>query len=239
MRVLFAATAMLGAVVAPQPASAALLYDYEFNGSLANFGKATGTLVNNGGTVGATSLSFGVNQGPSITGITPLSVYTIDTVFTFEAVNGYRRIADFLNKSSDSGLYILNGGLNFFTQADGPDNVVTAGSPIRVTFSRDADTVAIGYINGVAQFSFGDTMGLATIGSILHFFQDDNQVGGEASAGSVDYLRIYDIAYTLGTLPPPPVASVPEPTSWAMLIGGIGLAGSALRRRRSMTVRYA
>lgn len=34
-----------------------------------------------------------------------------------------------------------------------------------------------------------------------------------------------------GTLPPPG-PGVPEPASWAMLIGGFGLAGSTLRRKR-------
>ena len=34
------------------------------------------------------------------------------------------------------------------------------------------------------------------------------------------------------------VASVPEPATWAMMIGGFGLAGAALRRRRA-TVRFA
>jgi hypothetical protein len=42
---------------------------------------------------------------------------------------------------------------------------------------------------------------------------------------------------TIGT-----VAAVPEPASWAMMIGGFGLIGGAMRRRKSQiatTVRYA
>ena len=36
------------------------------------------------------------------------------------------------------------------------------------------------------------------------------------------------------------IGGVPEPTSWAMMIGGFGLAGAALRRRAARTtVRYA
>jgi hypothetical protein len=36
------------------------------------------------------------------------------------------------------------------------------------------------------------------------------------------------------------ISSVPEPASWAMMIGGIGVAGGALRRRKAnVSVRYA
>ena len=34
-------------------------------------------------------------------------------------------------------------------------------------------------------------------------------------------------------------AGIPEPATWAMMIGGIGAAGGALRRRRSGSVRFA
>jgi hypothetical protein len=33
--------------------------------------------------------------------------------------------------------------------------------------------------------------------------------------------------------------AVPEPSTWAMMIGGLGLAGVALRRRRATTVSFA
>ena len=29
------------------------------------------------------------------------------------------------------------------------------------------------------------------------------------------------------------IAAIPEPTTWALMIGGFGLAGAALRRRRA------
>ena len=35
------------------------------------------------------------------------------------------------------------------------------------------------------------------------------------------------------------VAGVPEPASWALMIGGFGLIGGALRRRQRVAVRYA
>jgi hypothetical protein len=37
-----------------------------------------------------------------------------------------------------------------------------------------------------------------------------------------------------GAVTPPPVGGVPEPASWAMMIGGFGLTGAAMRRRRTL-----
>ncbi len=54
---------------------------------------------------------------------------------------------------------------------------------------------------------------------------------GEAlyAGGTIRYSAI-----GVGTLP-----GVPEPTTWAMMIAGFGLAGAALRRRRASTVSFA
>ena len=39
--------------------------------------------------------------------------------------------------------------------------------------------------------------------------------------------------------PPPPPPAVPEPATWAMMVGGFGLLGAAARRRPRATVTYA
>ncbi len=36
-----------------------------------------------------------------------------------------------------------------------------------------------------------------------------------------------------------PLPAVPEPASWAMMVGGFGLIGGALRYRRKTTVTFA
>jgi hypothetical protein len=50
------------------------------------------------------------------------------------------------------------------------------------------------------------------------------------SSGSDDGMAIDDLTMTLTTAIP---AAVPEPASWAMMLGGFGLVGGALRRRRT------
>ena len=44
-----------------------------------------------------------------------------------------------------------------------------------------------------------------------------------------DFVRLDNVVLTSG-------AGIPEPSSWALMIGGFGLAGAALRRRRALAV---
>jgi len=71
-------------------------------------------LVSYGGTL-SNGYTFGVQQGLSLSGTGIFDVYSIDIHFYFSDVNasfnGYERILDFKNRTSDSGLYSLNGSL--------------------------------------------------------------------------------------------------------------------------------
>lgn len=58
-------------------------------------------------------------------------------------------------------------------------------------------------------------------------FVSDN-LGTYQAAPLVTYAR-----FTLVQAPPPPPA-VPEPTSWALMIGGLGLVGATIRRRTTV-----
>lgn len=54
----------------------------------------------------------------------------------------------------------------------------------------------------------------------------------QTSGGNITYPNTYDMNFRITTSP---LAAVPEPASWAMLIMGFGLVGSALRRRTLAT----
>jgi hypothetical protein len=220
------------AAMVSMPASAALIGDFRLDGTLAN--QVAGPLAitnNNGGVLGATGISFGAGQGPDVSGFASPSAYSVETRFTLATVSGYRRLLDFLGGTSDSGLYVLNSRLNFYPITTGGTAPFAANTPATLVFTRNGAGDSVGYVNGVQMISFTNASETA-LTSTLRLFRDD---GIENSAGSVDYVRIYDTALTAAevqSLTPPSVAgAVPEPATWAMMIIGFGLMGASMRRR--------
>jgi hypothetical protein len=192
---------------------------YELNNSYAD-SLAGPALSDFGGTLGATGYSFGANQGLAVDNAVGPDVYTIDTRFVFDSTSNYRRILDFKAGASDTGLYNLSTALNFYNVATGAGGAFADGQSVRVTISRDAAGTVIGYVNGVQQLTFNDINGMARFNTANHtarFFRDDAL---EASAGSVDYLAIYDTALSaqeIATLVP----AVPEPETYALMLAGL------------------
>jgi hypothetical protein len=230
------------------PCSAALIHDYEFNGTLAD-SLGGPALTSNGGTINASSYSFAPDQGPSLSGWLAGNAtagnYTIDMSFSFDTLSGYRKIHDFKNLGSDNGLYSLNGTLDFYPVATGPSATLSAGQLVRVDLTRDGTSGTVtGYVNGVQQFSFTDSSTYATFSTaspanIINFFQDDTVTGGrESSSGVVDQIRIYDSALIASDItalgdPKPLGTAVPEPASFVLTgMGGLVGLGYGWRRWR-------
>ena len=224
--------AALLAVAASAVHAATPTHLYELNNSFADT-LGGPSLADFGGTLGASSYGFGANQGLTVDNAVGQDVYTIDTSFAFDVTAGYRRIVDFKGGASDTGLYNLSTALNFYNINTGANGAFANGQQVRVTLTRDAADTFSGYVNGALQFSFNDAGGLAkfdTVNNTARFFRDDNAVGGEASAGSVDYIAIYSSALSaqeIAALAP----AVPEPETYALML--VGLAGvMAIARRR-------
>ncbi|MDQ3913607.1 MAG: Ig-like domain-containing protein, partial [Actinomycetota bacterium] len=154
----------------------------------------------------------GVKLSPT-TGVVFNGTYTIAILFEFDNVDGYRRIIDFKNGTSDNGLYVHNGNLEFFRGS--PLNPAGTGAPIaantyvQVVLTRDAsDRSVVGYVDGIQQFSFFDNNKLSLSDTVndgvidsnntLRFFRDNESDGvtTEHSSGSVARIRLYDGALT-------------------------------------------
>ncbi len=233
---------LLGAmVIAPIGLARAQTHVYELNGTLAD--QLGGpSLVSDGGTLTATGYDFLANQGLNLSNVFTSNVYTIALEFQLTNINGFVKLIDFHDKSSDDGFYDLNGQLNFFNDATGPTAVIPASTEVFVVLTRNASNQIAGYVNGALQFTTTDLPGDADFSSannIARFFEDDTDTGGrEASDGSVDYIATYDTALnedqaeSLRKVPPLGVTGTPEPGS--IVLTGTGLAGIVgfVRRRR-------
>ncbi len=101
-----------------------------------------------------------------------------------------------------------------------PFVTVTLGTPIDISFALRATTFAIGSGN-FGSVAFANTFEVP-IGSDAFVLPQ----GVTANSGTwlVNNRRV-----------DPNAGAVPEPATWALMIGGFGMAGAMLRRRRSLT----
>lgn len=154
----------------------------------------------------------GVAMAPT-TGIVPNDVYTAVILFSFDETTGWRRIFDVLNGSVDTGLYTLDGQLNYYPETFNSGGPVQPGGWYQVVITRDGGGQVTGYVDGAQALTFNDTVNDAVIdaNNRLRFFQDNT--GGnypvvESSAGSMARIRLYNVALTaaqvaaLDRLPP-------------------------------------
>ena len=160
----------------------------------------TDTVDNNSQTVLRFPQGNGLQLQPT-TGVVANDAYAVVAQFRFDNVQGYRRILDFKNGTSDGGLYVLDRRLVFYPQALGGTNApIAANTFVQVGLTRTAAGTVTGYVNGVKQFSFDDSMTQSAVidsNNTLRFFQDNTSGGatGEHSAGAVARIRLYN--YTL------------------------------------------
>jgi hypothetical protein len=223
--------------------AAADTFTYELNGSLMDSGGPS--LVSQGGTLGSTGYAFGVNEGLSLRGTRAFDVYSIDIRFYFDDVNaslnGYQRILDFKDRTSDSGLYSRGGQLVLF--ASGGSGDPSAGSQIHdfangnmadLLVTRNASGLFSAFVNGHLAFSVMDTNGATTFsgpGNVIYFFMDDflsltnYPDRPEGGTGFIDRIQVTTPAATV----PAPIVGAGLP---GLILASAGVLGWWRRRQK-------
>ncbi len=122
--------------------------------------------------------------------------YSIEIYFKFDALESWKRVIDFKNRTTDNGAYIFNGKLNFYKIATSEIAPVAPGEYTHYTFTYDASSKMVNiYADGIGKISFYDAKNDAQIdANELHFFYDDLVVNHEASSGTVACIKLFDYA---------------------------------------------
>ena len=150
---------------------------------------------------GVTVLRFAGGRGLALaptTHVIPSSGYSIEVLFRFDLLDGFRKVIDFKNGSTDDGLYVLDGCLIFFPKEQDALTRIGSDSYVQIVLTRDAADRVVGYVDGVRQFAFDDRGGLAKVSGSdsLRFFVDDATTTEEWSSGAVSQIRLFDQALT-------------------------------------------
>ena len=169
-------------------------------------------------------------------GLVSYDNYSISMTFEFltasEFGGGWRRVVDTQNRQSDNGFYVdPNNFLQVYPVVSGSTTFTTPGFHDVVLSNLVNGNVreVKAYLDGVLQLqSDTDQLNLDNPnnpGHLLHFFLD-NLAGPaqlEYADGRIASLTLYD-----GIL----VGTIPEPTTWILMVAGLALmVGSAKRHR--------
>ena len=224
---LLGATLLVAMSIGGQVASAATLKsDYGFQDTLASsccdapsltdFGTGQAYAQDAVGNQGTQTVRT-FPEGSGLQGTSNLasnSDFSVEVLFRFETVSGYRKIVDFKagagsRSVDDAGLYVHNGLLDFYPVMEA--GAIEPNTWHDVLLTRDGSTGAVtAYLDGTQQFQFTDTDS-AVIGpdnQLSYFVDDAGTGGGESAAGAVARIRTFDGALTPGEVLPAPLAGI-------------------------------
>ena len=127
--------------------------------------------------------------------------YTIWVKFAFTEVNGYRKIIDYQNRTSDNGFYFRDGKLLFFPDtSQSTSTTYAANQIIDLVAVRDGSTKTFTVTaqnndgSNIGTFTYTDpgTESLPSPRDILGFFYDDSKQQTERTPGGKIYsLRVW------------------------------------------------
>ncbi|UAK25763.1 PEPxxWA-CTERM sorting domain-containing protein [Sphingomonas nostoxanthinifaciens] len=153
-------------------------------------------------------------------------------------------LVDFTSSVTISGNSYSNGAMFPSNGAGGSDSAgfqaaiftgsFTFGTAQDFTFTFSADDDALLFVDGISALQIGGVHSASTVSSTVSlgagthsfklFYADRQQTGAALSFSIPDDIIV--------SAPSP----APEPAAWAMFVGGFGLIGGALRRKKAMLV---
>jgi hypothetical protein len=210
MRAALSGGLIAAALFAASGASAAtLIGDYQLQGNRASAVPgpslsdiAPGNSFQTDNVMGTTRqvLAFPIHSGvqmlPSVGSGNP--AYSVVTTFRLDAVDGYRRILDPSNGTSDTGFYAWDGYARYSGSGLLGPNVVFANgvyATVAITSLPSPAQTKV-YVNGSLQLNASQTE--PVVANTLNFFKDNTSGGspGEESGGAVSCVRVYSGALT-------------------------------------------
>jgi hypothetical protein len=199
-----------------------------------------------------TNVPFGTDGNVGSVGRPDTQTY--GQVFTAQSTGILTSFTLYLNGTIGNlfgGVGTWNGTASFGTGFGSPTNLFQSATQASVaganTFNPNIQVVAgqryVAYLSvfGVPGAIGQTSMQLATndnVAGIDYFvYQNSADPRGDAT-WNYNSLDRGDALFT-AQITPGAIGAVPEPATWAMMIGGFGIAGVALRRRRKAMVSYA
>lgn len=193
---------------------------------------------------GASSAALEGGLQLNTTGLIPSNSYSVEMVFSLDQVNGYRRITETQNRTSDNGFYVISSALQEFPQATSALNGFAANTyyDVVLTVSNAGSNNVTAYLNSTPYFTVTSTDS-NILTNTLNFFLDNGN--NEYSNGKIALVRLFDAPLTSGQVtslynngnpfPSGVPAATPEPGTFALFgaFGGAGLLLARKRRRRT------
>lgn len=221
--------------------TAVLIHEYALRGSLIdNLGGPS--LTSLGGQISALGYIFVANHGLKLNSPTLSTInYSLEFSFQLTSISGTMKLADLHGGTDSTGLFQSSGKLVFSPGPSAASAGISAGTAVHVVLTRNSATnVVSAYLNGQQAFSFVDTNAAAVIPppEQVYFFRNDpTNTFTTPATGIANFLRVYNGALTSSEVSAlfaagAPLA-VPEPSTIALLLTGLGTAALLRFRRRS------
>ncbi len=186
--------------------------DYRFQGNLTSSVAGAAAMTNLTGANGANSfitetvdgysrqsLRFPLDSGVAVntSGLISNTAYTAVILFKMDDLTAYRRVMDATNGlDDDCGAYIFNSRFDGESTAD-TNSILIPSLYVQATIVRESTGRIRAYRDGRLKVDLPNDGGCFQIlTNTLRFFQDDTDIGGEASAGNVARIRLYDAPMT-------------------------------------------